>query len=1096
MPDSNQVEKALFQAFKKLKSSAFFDKTQPVLRQRLVEFEGERYDEDENARFIAKMRSIAEALTEESEMRWNELVQRVTDSMRVLLFPKNVIDHNLSNTESAVGNDTLKLILNSDDHAPEVDRIQCFIDMDIEGFLLGELWVLTVGFRLDETIGDCSYGNRMSRKFLDDDKTVRTWRPYAFEPYFSQYESWRDKALDLAERALKEDRKDVAILTLDLKSFYYCIDMCAQDWEELLTGAYPDEDAPAGFLAKRLNSFARIIVERYSALFYDKDQSSHLLPIGFPPSAIIANWCLAKFDKAVNDRMNPLFYGRYVDDIIVVEKIEQNSELAELKKNDKLSTKEALRLFFRDQLEPLFLPADEEVHIGARAEDDLSMFDNSNELEINPSLLNAPNSRIKVQGNKVKLFFFRRDAPDALIKQFRKTIARNSSEFKLMPDVENLDMRESYDVIYDLKNDGSPNKFREVDGIKIDSFELSKYLGKYERTSAILDDEDDQAEIAKELINLFDASSLVRFYTTWEKLFETLVCTGQETQIANLVGKIIRAVVATTINKEAFEEDRSTEKNPEPVVSLVHRLEAREDIGGADGALQKALIESLTSYLARASALLWSDDFDVVLNEILKDVETVCPDCRGSRGFFKMRKVRKLFCETYMIDKYAMPILPTFLIPAALSCGWFGEREESNFGKRVDEQLRLFSKGAFALFTKAQAKQKYEYPLKGGSPDLELWHQIPLLPFVVRGNDLEFSIYCQSILRGRDLPDPKRINERAEEEYLRQNFMRGPDGMPQDATGTDRCVVRSRTISGCKCFLVDVPRSHDRQGSKLSIAVGNLKLEDTLLENALKGNPVLSHGRYSELKEITDQAKRNNADLLVLPELCVPFDWLPRLSSFSANTGVAIACGVEYVPEPPLQGRGRTVSNLTAEILPYKRDSYCFSKLLLHEKVHMAPCEKEMIENLGIRSREGNSFELIHWKDAWFPVYCCFELASAKNRTLFSGYADFVVAVEWNRDVNYYSNILVSLARDMSCYCVQVNNSKYGDSRIVAPDKTERMDILRVKGGRNAVVLVGDIDIDAIRDCQMKNDGGAFKPPAPDFNHEIAAKKIAGTLTY
>ena len=73
----------------------------------------------------------------------------------------------------------------------------------------------------------------------------------------------------------------------------------------------------------------------------------------------------------------------------------------------------------------------------------------------------------------------------------------------------------------------------------------------------------------------------------------------------------------------------------------------------------------------------------------------------------------------------------------------------------------------------------------------------------------------------------------------------------------------------------------------------------------------------------------------------------------------------------------------------------------------------------------------------YFSVYCCYELTSIVDRSLFQVYADMMIAVEWNKDINYYSNILESLSRDMHCYCIQVNTSDYGDSRITRPSKTE-----------------------------------------------------------
>lgn len=97
--------------------------------------------------------------------------------------------------------------------------------------------------------------------------------------------------------------------------------------------------------------------------------------------------------------------------------------------------------------------------------------------------------------------------------------------------------------------------------------------------------------------------------------------------------------------------------------------------------------------------------------------------------------------------------------------------------------------------------------------------------------------------------------------------------------------------------------------------------------------------------------------------------------------------------------------------------------------------------------------------------------------------------------MNYYSNILESLSRDIHCYCVQVNSSDYGDSRITKPSKTEEKDIMRTKGGINSTILVDEIDIGKMRDFQLKEyelqaNDRSFKPTPPGFDPEIVLKKI------
>ena len=125
-------------------------------------------------------------------------------------------------------------------------------------------------------------------------------------------------------------------------------------------------------------------------------------------------------------------------------------------------------------------------------------------------------------------------------------------------------------------------------------------------------------------------------------------------------------------------------------------------------------------------------------------------------------------------------------------------------------------------------------------------------------------------------------------------------------------------------------------------------------------------------------------------------------------------------------------------------------------------------------------------------------LDKAQN-PIYQSFVDASIAVEWNQDVNYYSNIIESLSRDIHCYCIQTNTSKYGDSRITKPSKTENKDILRIKGGSNATAHVGTIDLEQLREFQMKAYSGqkedkTFKPTPPDFDYKGAYERRKGTM--
>jgi hypothetical protein len=82
------------------------------------------------------------------------------------------------------------------------------------------------------------------------------------------------------------------------------------------------------------------------------------------------------------------------------------------------------------------------------------------------------------------------------------------------------------------------------------------------------------------------------------------------------------------------------------------------------------------------------------------------------------------------------------------------------------------------------------------------------------------------------------------------------------------------------------------------------------------------------------------------------------------------------------------------------------------------------------------------------------------------GKVDALFVPQLNRDTHYFSSIVSATARDLHCFIIQTNTSKYGDSRITAPYKTEMKNIVQVKGGINDVILVGQINLDALHKRQ------------------------------
>lgn len=228
--------------------------------------------------------------------------------------------------------------------------------------------------------------------------------------------------------------------------------------------------------------------------------------------------------------------------------------------------------------------------------------------------------------------------------------------------------------------------------------------------------------------------------------------------------------------------------------------------------------------------------------------------------------------------------------------------------------------------------------------------------------------------------------------------------------------------------------------SKMKIAIANVtvdaekNLKNLLIPRRKKNRDI---DRYKEVSRIVNEAIIEKVNMLIFPENYLPLEWLSVLANKAARENLAIITGLEHIV---VEDR---VYNYTAVILPYKEfDVIPAAAVFFQLKKHYAPEEKRTIQGYSFNQKsnfkvieEERNNPLYNWCDCYFPVYCCYELTDIKYRSIFMSWADMVVAVVWNRDTNYFGSIVESLVRDLHCYCVQVNTSEFGDSRIIQPKK-------------------------------------------------------------
>ena len=291
--------------------------------------------------------------------------------------------------------------------------------------------------------------------------------------------------------------------------------------------------------------------------------------------------------------------------------------------------------------------------------------------------------------------------------------------------------------------------------------------------------------------------------------------------------------------------------------------------------------------------------------------------------------------------------------------------------------------------------------------------------------------------------------------------------------------------------------SETKENSKVKIGIVSMTILDSQVEEDIKYGMPIAFSHIEDVKAVLNEAIRNDVNFIVFPEVSLPIQWINFLADFSRRNNICIIGGVRHF----IKGvKSKGVNNMLATILPIEKKGYTSAIINLRLKNHYSPKEEELIKGYGLEVPKSKSihYDLFHWKGIDFSCYNCFELTSIEERALFKSKVDIIFASVFNRDTGYFSDIVETTARDVHCYMVHVNTAQYGDSRICQPTAAENKDIVKVKGGENAALLVGTIDIQELRLFQAKEHNlqllertkYKYKPTPAGFDREEVKEKL------
>lgn len=485
--------KIIKQAYLYLKNYIYYDNLNLFLKQKIAEFETDNQIKNQ-IKLEKKFEEIVNYLTHNDTTQLNNWLEQIDFH----ILPKQVDFVDCDNKKTQEG---LFISNVREKESYVVTKINYLIDAPIALHIIDTLWCLYVGPVLEAEISKDNYGNRMSASALRFAKNQGSHNEKVLFKYFiKQYNRWRDQSIQIA-KDLSENKDDVALLSLDLTSYFYQINLNINDINNRIKKFYKkDKDNDLFILATKLNNTIGQIyaayrekISAYLQITHDDSSQKQLLPIGLASSAIIGNWYLSDFDRKISESVNPIYYGRYVDDILIV--IKNASTHNDSTHNDSDPIDAFIQKYFGKIL----------IHEEAK--------DN----EQNRYSIKIKDNYLPIQKDKLILQFYDKTHSRAALDIFKKELDERSSAFKFLPS-EHIH-KELEHFAYDVLYEGSANKLRSIVGIAENETELAKYLASH-ITAHRLCKIDDKLMVLKQIKLFFKGKNALQFFRLWEKIFQ------------------------------------------------------------------------------------------------------------------------------------------------------------------------------------------------------------------------------------------------------------------------------------------------------------------------------------------------------------------------------------------------------------------------------------------------------------------------------------------------------------------------------------------------------------------------------------------------
>jgi|GEM_PF-2534142 len=264
--------------------------------------------------------------------------KRVYHNTQLLIYKEDIVNFEIHDFEDKINqlilfaennfsdDEYIKLLFEKITYIPVIKKtdnektdLNYFIRMPVELHILDTLWTILVHKNLNEDLYNDKfvYGNLIDRNFhyKDYDTANVDWsNTNLFKKYVQGYNKWIQNSVKKIEEIITL-KSEIALVSCDLKRYYYSVSNPFNEVEKHI-----DRNQYKKLIA--LTSVINQIYCRYNGILKEiasfDELNDYVLPIGLASSMLISNIYLHDFDKYIYNEDNVEFYGRYVDDIIII----------------------------------------------------------------------------------------------------------------------------------------------------------------------------------------------------------------------------------------------------------------------------------------------------------------------------------------------------------------------------------------------------------------------------------------------------------------------------------------------------------------------------------------------------------------------------------------------------------------------------------------------------------------------------------------------------------------------------------------------------------------------------------------------------------